>query len=100
MARKFRLVDVPAGAYGPDYKPGIRKLRLQQEKLRREENRDRSVEIFKAAMRKCALEWGVAPEDVDLFVESPEAYRAEMDRRARAHVEGDATLNDQVQALP
>jgi hypothetical protein len=60
-------------------------------------------------MRSMAASWGVAPEDVDLWINDPVAYRHKIDqqraltkiedRKARTAVEGDTDLNhDNVEA--
>ena len=111
MARGFGLTRIPAGAYGADYRPGNRGYRQEAARLREEHLRPIKAAEAKAKndqfLRDHAVGWGVAPEDVDLFVSDPEAYRAEMERRAaaarsdakvqdfyaRVAVEGDTDLN-------
>ena len=117
MARGYGLTRIPAGAYGADYRPGNRKYRQEAARLREEHLRPiKAAEAqvkHEKFLRDHAAGWGVAPDDVDLFVSDPEAYRAEMERRrtaarseakiadhyARVAVEGDTDLNhDNVEA--
>jgi len=111
------LQKAPVGAYGPDYRPGNRKHAQEAARLRLERLRPIGAAEAKAKndqfLRDHAIAWGVAPEDVDLFVSSPDVYRDEIARRAtaarsaakiadhyaRVAVEGDTDLNhDNVEA--
>lgn len=103
---RFRLVHVPAGAYGPSYSPGSAKRRRAEE-LAHNHKTPEQLQAQKAgerrAMREVGLGWGVAPEDIDLWIDDPAAYRAMIaqrralekihDQRARTSVEGDTDIN-------
>lgn len=103
---RFRLVRVPAGAYGPSYLPGSAKRRLDEE-FARNQRTPEQVQAQKAGerrvMREIGLGWGVAPEDIELWLDDQDGYRAMMaqrralqkihDQRARASVEGNTDIN-------
>ena len=83
MSGRFKTVRVPIGAYAPNYRPGS-KRRAHEAAIRLEqETGEQSRATLDTLMREQALKWGVAPEDVDLFITNPAAYRAMMDERER-----------------
>lgn len=103
---RFRLVPVPAGAYGPSYSPGSAKRRRAEE-LARNQKTPEQLQVQTAGerevMRGIGLGWGVAPEDIDLWIDDQEAYRVMIaqrralekihDQRARTSVEGNTDIN-------
>ncbi|WP_375597606.1 hypothetical protein [Devosia sp. Naph2] len=98
MARQGRgFVEVPIGAYGPDYRPGSKRRRHEAELAQIAKTQAADNTSWRETQRKLAIGWGVAESDVDLFLDDPAGYRAMMDERerakdeaARAAVEGGA----------
>lgn len=106
-------VRVPVGAYAPNYSPGSKRRRQQADLATLSKSVKDGQPKWEAMQREMAAKWGVAEEDMDLFMNEPDAYRAKMDqhhsqnraleklvdREARIAVEGDTDSNhDNIEA--
>jgi hypothetical protein len=108
--KHFRLVPVPAGAYGPTYSPGSAQRR-RAEQAQRDAKSPQQVEAENQAVfrikRDLGISWGVAPEDIEFWLSDPQGYRAMIVQRqaqeralekiqdmgARTSVEGNTDIN-------
>lgn len=98
MSRKSSgVVHVPIGAYAPTYSPGSKRRRHEAQLAEMARTVASGAEVKDAFLRKQAEAWGVAPEDVDLWISNPAGYSDLLEQRekdkddaARAAVEGGA----------
>lgn len=82
---KFKLVNVPRGAYGPNYKPGSKRRKIEAAlAATAEANAMHNSHILAKLDYDMAMRFGVKPEEYELFRDDREAYSALVDQRIAA----------------
>jgi len=82
---KFKLVNVPKGAFGPDYKPGSKRRKREAAlAVAARANTRHDGHCLAKIHYDMALRFGVAPEEYEMFRDDPDAYAALVDQRIAA----------------
>lgn len=82
MATKFRLVNVPKGAFAPDYKQGSKRRKREAAlAVAARANSRHDSHCLAKIHYDMAMRFGVAPDEYEIFRDDPDAYSALVDKR-------------------